>query len=137
MVPERTLVLTTRKIPLKYICRACVSVQMCTILKTRDFVFTYLNCLSCLHFFMVYLKSDKVSILFYISSKGVPDDSSKISCWMFFRKDSEISSWVQLLSNFDAQKSNFVLSCMELCSNYFHKHAFKYFRHHETIFNHI
>ena len=68
-------VLTTRKIQLKYI-YACVSVQMCTILKTRDFVFTYLNCLSCLHFFMVYLKSDKVSILFYISSKGVPDDWS-------------------------------------------------------------
>ena len=56
---------------------------------------------------------------------------------MFFQKHSEISSWAQLISNFDAQKSNFVLNCMELCSNYVHKHAFKYFRHHETIFNHI
>ena len=44
---------------------------MYTILKTWDLVSAYLNCLSCFHFFMVYLKSDKVSILFYISSKGV------------------------------------------------------------------
>ena len=33
----------------------------------------------------------------------------------FSKKGSEISSWAQLLSNFDAQKPNFVLNCMELC----------------------
>ena len=40
---------------------------MRTILKTWDLVFAYLNCLSCFRFFIVYLKSDKVSILFFIS----------------------------------------------------------------------
>ena len=34
----------------------------------------------------------------------------------FSKIDSEISYWAQLLSNFDAQKSNFVLNCMELRS---------------------
>ena len=76
MLSERTQVLTAGKIPLKYINRACVSVQMCTTPKTWDLVFAYLNCLSCFHFFMVYLKSEKVSIPFYISRKGVPDDWS-------------------------------------------------------------
>ena len=76
MVSEWTLVFTTGKVPLKYIYRASVNVQMYTILKTWDLVSAYLNCLSCFHFFMVYLKSDKVSILSYISSKGAPDDWS-------------------------------------------------------------
>ena len=76
MVSERTQVLTAGKFPLEYMYRACVSVQICTILKTGDLVFAYLHSLSYFHFFMIYLKSDKVSILFYISRKGVPDDWS-------------------------------------------------------------
>ena len=76
MVSERTQVLAAGKFPLEYMYRACVSVQMCTIPKTGDLVFAYLHSLSYFHFFMVYLKSDKVSILFYISRKGVPDDWS-------------------------------------------------------------
>ena len=76
MVSERTLVLTTVKVPLKYIYRACVSVRTNKYNSEEDLVFAYLNCLSCFYFFMVYLKSDKVSILFYISRKGDPDDSS-------------------------------------------------------------
>ena len=64
------------KFALEYMYRAWVSVQMCAIPKTGDLVFAYLHSLSYFHFFMVYLKSDKVSILFYISRKGVPDDWS-------------------------------------------------------------
>ena len=54
MVSEKTLVLTTGKVPLTNIYRACVSVQLSAILKTQDLVFTYLNCLTCFRFYMVY-----------------------------------------------------------------------------------
>ena len=73
MVSERILVSTARKIPVKYIHRDCISVQVCAIPKTLDIVFAYLNCLSCFHFFMVHFRSDKVFMLLY---KGVPDDWS-------------------------------------------------------------
>ena len=86
---------------------------MCTIPKTWYVIFAYLNCLSWFPFFTVYLKSDKVSILFYIWRRGVPENGVKYLAECFSKKLRN-RILAQLLSNFDAQKSNFVLTCTEL-----------------------
>ena len=138
MVSERTLVLKTGKVPLKYIYRACVSVQMRTILKIWDLVFAYLNCLSCFRFFIVYLKSDKVSLLFFISQVREFQMMGVKYLAECFSKKTQKSA---LGRNYYQILCSIVWKNQTLCSivwNYVHKkHAFKYCRHRETIFNHI
>ena len=85
MVSEKTLVLTTRKVPLTYIYRACLKSSTniylsCLLERTTEcnsedtrFSFYLSQLLNLFSLLYGLLNSVKVSILSYISSKGVPD----------------------------------------------------------------